>query len=135
DSPVGQPQGGRAATQPASNVEHGVEVIVVTAEKRSENVQRVPIAVSVLSSDDIRQLGISSSKDIVEHIPGLEEKNIGSTVAQWSIRGVTTGFDSDTQPANIGVYVNEVPLVELVQGTEIFDISDVEVLRGPQGTL
>jgi iron complex outermembrane receptor protein len=117
----------------------GIEVIEVTARKRTENVQDVPIAVSALSTKKMEILG-SSGMDVRAlsgKVPSLLiESSFGRTFPRFYIRGLgNTDFDLlASQPVSL-VYDDVVLENSLTKGMPMFDIERVEVLRGPQGTL
>ena len=117
----------------------GIEVIQVTARKRTENVQDVPIAVSALSTKKMEILG-SSGMDVRAlsgKVPSLLiESSFGRTFPRFYIRGLgNTDFDLlASQPVSL-VYDDVVLENSLTKGMPMFDLERVEVLRGPQGTL
>ncbi|MFZ1742707.1 MAG: TonB-dependent receptor, partial [Pontixanthobacter sp.] len=115
------------------------DIIIVTANKREQNLQATPIAITAVSKDSVELLGISETKDLAAIAPNVSV-NGGTTNATSSvvtIRGIPTaadealGFDSP-----IGIYVDGVYLARSAASSfEIADIERIEVLRGPQGTL
>jgi len=124
----------------------GLQEIVVTAEKRVENLQNVPISVTVFDSTKLDQLGIVNLDDYVKYSPSVsyvrgqgEGSNGQPGDAHIYIRGVVSGGDgnhSGSQPS-VGVYLDEQP-VTTIDGTpdmHIYDVQRIEVLEGPQGTL
>ncbi|EQB13587.1 TonB-denpendent receptor [Novosphingobium lindaniclasticum LE124] len=128
-----------AATPPSKqDLEIGIGDIVVTAQKRSENVQNVPIAISAVSSAYLESRGVDSIDKLGTIAPNMKiERAPGSkTVSQISIRGSVTINPAITWEPAVGLYMDGVYIAK-AQGS-IFDIADlerVEVLRGPQGTL
>lgn len=117
--------------------QQGVETVVVTAEKRSEAAQNVPIALTVLSADDLLKRGIDKVNGLEYATPSLEVvPAFGSGQPEFRLRGV--GFDdyASNNTSTVGVYVDEVayPIPSQTQGT-LFDLERTEVLYGPQGTL
>lgn len=116
-----------------------LEVIQVTARKRSENVQEVPISVSALTAKRLEVLG-SSGMDVralSAKVPSLLiESSFGRTFPRFYVRGLgNTDFDLlASQPVSL-VYDDVVLENSLTKGMPMFDIERVEVLRGPQGTL
>src|SRR5882724_2881956 len=115
--------------------------IIVTAEKRSERLQDVPIPVSVISADTLAENNQPRLQDYYSSVPGLSVSPGGGAVGaqMLAIRGISSGFA--TNPT-VGVTVDDVPFGSSTYGTgnlvSDFDPSDlarVEVLRGPQGTL
>ena len=115
-----------------------LDTIVVTAEKREENLQTVPVAVTAFSGDDIRELGFTNSVDIAAQVPGL---NIGTPVGEGNnpsitLRGVGLNDFNDNNEGSVSVYNDGVYVAALpAQTFQLFDLERVEVLRGPQGTL
>ncbi len=130
-----------AAVAPQSarqDMEIGIGDIVVTAQKRSENMQNVPIAISAVSSAYLESRGVDSIDKLGTIAPNMKiERAPGSkTVSQISIRGSVTINPAITWEPAVGLYLDGVYIAK-AQGS-IFDIADlerVEVLRGPQGTL
>ncbi|CAN5237774.1 TonB-dependent receptor [soil metagenome] len=110
--------------------------IVVTASKRSESIQRTPIAVTAIASDAIEQARISTFRDIAGRIPGLvaPRQSSAQTTQTYSMRGIG---EPDTFPEpTVAVYVDDVYLGRTVGSLyDTPDLERVEVLRGPQGTL
>ena len=118
-----------------------IEEIVVTATKRSENLQDVPITINVLTGDDIAIRGIEGGDDLARSIPGMVKTGQGRELdASFLIRGIGTGSNPGlnlTRPTS--VYLDDIPVTSNNAGTQpdfrMFDIERVEVLKGPQGTL
>lgn len=118
-----------------------LEEIVVTAERRSERLQDVPVAVTAFDADRLEARGVQGLGDISALVPSLEIHSTsrpgggGSSIAAY-IRGVGTGdYNIPTDPA-IGIYVDGVYLARSVGGLlSLTDIEQVQVLNGPQGTL
>jgi iron complex outermembrane receptor protein len=114
-----------------------IEEIVVTAQRREQNAQDVGIAVSVLSAEDLRSKGITSSTEIADLVPGVHMSgSLAGQSQQFSIRGVTQNDYNDSIEAPVAVYVDDVYIpTQQGQTLSLFDVSRVEVLKGPQGTL
>ena len=117
-----------------------LQEVVVTAEKREETLDKVPISVSVLSRDDMMARNITSMADVAAVTPGVDFQNTGSTIA-LSIRGISSGISGYS---TTGIYIDDVPVQirldnGVIPGTNttplVFDLDRVEVLKGPQGTL
>ncbi|MBI57208.1 MAG: hypothetical protein CMN83_02060 [Spongiibacter sp.] len=114
------------------------EEILVTAQKRQQSLQDVPISVSAFSGDQIKELGIESTLDLALYTPGLTiGQNSGDGDFPFiSIRGVSQRDFSDINESPSAVYIDEFYKANLVGlDQQVFDIERVEVLRGPQGTL
>jgi iron complex outermembrane recepter protein len=129
-----------AAAQAQSGVEGAsseIEVVVVTARKREESLQDVPIAVSTVSGEQMLETHITRATEIQNYIPNLTINGaFGVVNPQIFIRGVGNNDFNDNAGATVGVYQDEVylsaPAGKLVQ---TYDLESVQVLRGPQGTL
>lgn len=134
-----QAQSQAAAAAPA-NVD-GLEEIIVTAQKRSENLQETPISISVLGNEDLANRHVQSLLDLGDGaVPSLRVAPFFSRPGALiiNVRGVGVLSDSN-QPARdqgVGVYVDGVYLGR-AQGlaSALFDVESIEVLKGPQGTL
>ncbi|HEY4545260.1 MAG TPA: TonB-dependent receptor [Pedomonas sp.] len=118
----------------------GIEDIVVTAQKREENLQDIPISIAVLGGADLERKGIANLTDFIGGaVPALRiMPNIGRTSSlNITMRGIGGGDPTQISrdPAN-GIYIDGVYLGRVQGlGMEMFDIERIEVLRGPQGTL
>ncbi|HEY0282694.1 MAG TPA: TonB-dependent receptor, partial [Rhizomicrobium sp.] len=131
---------GAQAAEPADSDSVQVaklETVIVTAERRQESAQDVGIALSVVSADELTKRGINSVNQLQFVVPSFEAvPAFGSGQPEFRLRGV--GFDDygSNNSSTVGVYVDEVayPVPASTQGL-FFDLSRVEVLRGPQGTL
>lgn len=116
----------------------GLDVIVVTATKRSESVQDVPIAITAITGDSLSARGIDDPKSLSKAVPGLNvavTSGYGGRV-NYTLRGVGLNTYSAVQEAAVAVYQDEVYAASS-NGTmfSLFDVERIEVLRGPQGTL
>jgi iron complex outermembrane recepter protein len=124
----------------------GLEEIVVTAQKRTENLQNVPISIDVFDNQKMEELNIVSLDDYVKYSPSVsyvrgqgQGGNGEPGSSHIYIRGVVSGGDgnhSGSQPS-VGTYLDEQP-VTTIDGTvdvHLYDIQRIEVLEGPQGTL
>jgi len=118
--------------------ESSVEEIVVTAQKRSESLQDIPVSVSALTGEQLDQVGFANLNDIRTYVPNLTIRSNagGNTGATVSIRGAITGDPIITFEPAVGIYQDGVYISKSVGS--LFDAPDlerIEVLRGPQGTL
>jgi iron complex outermembrane recepter protein len=128
-----------AAAQDAAAEEGGLSEIVVTAQRREENLQDVPLSVTAVSGDklDAISAGGVDIRGISGRVPSLlVESSFGRTFPRFYIRGLgNTDFDFNaSQPVSL-VYDDVVLENPILKGFPIFDMERVEVLRGPQGTL
>jgi iron complex outermembrane receptor protein len=135
-SAVGSIQGASAQERaPASSV---LEELVVTAQRRSGDLQAVPIAVTALDGEGLERRQVLSTKDIFTEVPGLiGSNNVGqSTAVTFFLRGIGTTESIVTVDPAIGVYVDDVYIARQgVNNFALYDLERIEVLRGPQGTL
>ena len=126
----------------------GLQEVVVTAQKRVEDLQSVPISVQVMNSQMLQQLSITNLDDYVKFAPSVSyQRSVGSSEggnaepgsSHTFIRGVVSGGDgnhSGSQPT-VGTYLDELP-VTTIDGTvdmHLYDMQRIEILQGPQGTL
>ncbi len=118
--------------------QEGLEEITVTAQRQTERLQDVPIAVTALSASDLASRGVRQAGDITANVPNMLLNSPYGPEAQptFTLRGVTTQDFSENQSSPIAMYVDEVyKSVGAVQALQVYDLDRVEVLRGPQGTL
>jgi iron complex outermembrane receptor protein len=116
------------------------EEITVTAMKREETVGDVPFSVVAPTEEVLRERGAEDIEDLAANVGGLSVQNLGPGQSQVAIRGVASGQIARDQPGvkeQVGVYLDESPMALSLFTPDIdfFDVSRVEVLRGPQGTL
>jgi iron complex outermembrane receptor protein len=115
-----------------------IEEIVVTARKRQESIQDVPVAVSAITPGQIERGSITSSLDLGKIVPNVElhETVIGSESLSASIRGMSYDDIEKSIEPTVGVAIDGVFMASNSGGVfDLFDVASVEVLRGPQGTL
>lgn len=129
-----------AHAQPASEADaqpSKVEKVVVTAQRRSQQSQRIGIALTPVTGDNLRDRGITIVNGLENVAPSLEVENqFGGGQPSFTIRGVGFRDYATNNAATVGVYVDDVAytLPSMTQGV-LFDVDRVEILRGPQGTL
>lgn len=114
------------------------EEIVVTAQKREQNLQDVGISISAFTGDQLKSLGINSTKDLQNTTPGLVYSEFGgaASVSTFSLRGVAQLDFSDHNESPNAVYLDGAYISFIGGlGLSFFDVERAEVLRGPQGTL
>jgi iron complex outermembrane recepter protein len=118
------------------------DVVVVTATRREEDVQDIPLTIAALGQDELDEQGIKSAADLVRSIPGLNTNaNPGGAQQTFSVRGIVAA----TGAATTSVYLDETNLTKRNNGGVsqnngviiplLYDLERVEVLKGPQGTL
>ncbi|MCW0199377.1 MAG: TonB-dependent receptor [Sphingopyxis sp.] len=129
---------GAALAQEASKTDYGDE-IVVTAQKREENLQDVPISIQALGTKKLDQLNVANFQDFSKLLPSVSFQSSQPGVTTVYMRGVASGGDGNHSGSlpSVGVYLDEQP-VTTIGGTldiHIYDIARIESLAGPQGTL
>lgn len=129
-----------SAVAQAQNAEAdgGLGEIVVTAQKREQNLQDVGVSVSALPADQLAALGIVDAKDIARAVPGVvfDSTAAGGVNANLTVRGVSQSDFSSIQESPNSIYIDEVYLSSPNSAAfPLYDLERVEVLRGPQGTL
>jgi iron complex outermembrane receptor protein len=126
-------------TAAASPDPAGLEVVVVTAQRRAQNLQDVPISVTALSSDFLAKHEVHSLQDLAADVPSLVVTNsVSYGNAPISIRGVggPSGGGSLFNQEPVAVYIDGVYVSQLGQAvSDLVDVGNIQVLRGPQGTL
>ncbi len=116
--------------------------VVVTAQKRTESLQNVPISIDALGAEKMKELNVQNFKDYVQFLPSVTAQpsiGSGSGFSLVYMRGIATGGDGQatTSQPSVGMYLDEQPITT-VQGNldvHLYDIARVEALAGPQGTL
>ncbi len=125
-----------ASTQGASEAEHPLQEIVVTATRREESLSKIPVSVTALTQADMDDKGIKDFLDVARFTPGVSIDN--SATNAISIRGISSSGGAGTT----GIYIDDTPIQMRSVGfnpddtlPKTFDLERVEILRGPQGTL
>ena len=127
-----------AAEQPAAAT-NAISEIVVTATKRSESVQKVAISITALGGAALAEHQVTEFADYAKLMPSVSYQSFGPSQSQFYFRGIATGGDglaSGPAPAS-GLYIDETPVTTIYGSVDLhaYDISRVEALAGPQGTL
>ncbi|MDB5686333.1 MAG: hypothetical protein JWR77_922, partial [Rhizorhabdus sp.] len=124
-----------AAAQDAGATDDTMGEIVVTARRHAEAAQTVPISITAVSADTIKNLGLQTTGDLQRLVPGVILNGAGSmSNSTYTIRGQGKAVTGPGLPSVI-TYLNEVPLPPIGSFTPTFDLDNVQVLKGPQGTL
>jgi iron complex outermembrane recepter protein len=122
---------------------HGITDIVVTATRRSESANKIPLAIQALGGDQLEKLNVTNLEKLVEYLPNVRTASRGPGVSSVYIRGLSTDTAGSqilgvagVQP-NVALYVNDAPASTPGRNLDIHatDIERIEVLAGPQGTL
>ena len=127
-----------AQQQPASQSEPNGDIIV-TATRRNESMQKVPISIQALGQASLEQKQVASFDDYAKLLPSVSFQSFGPSQSQLFFRGISSGgdgLDAGSLPAT-GVYLDETPVTTIGGSVDphIYDIARVEALAGPQGTL
>ncbi len=131
--PAGQPSAAAAPAEPEG------DVIIVTATKREENLQDVPVSIQAIGTRRLDQLNISNFEDYTKQLPSVSFQTAAPGFTTVYMRGVASGGDGNHTGSlpSVGFYLDEQP-VTTIGGTldvHIYDIARIESLAGPQGTL
>jgi outer membrane receptor protein involved in Fe transport len=131
---------GNAESQQAQSDAGQLEDIVVTAEKREATIETTSISITAISGDDIQNRGFTDLASLMKTVPGVSIRTSGPGMTEFEMRGVASnGGNSPT----VGFYLDDTSLTapaatnegKIVISPDLYDVSRVEVLRGPQGTL
>ena len=114
----------------------GLEEIIVTAQKREQTLQEVPISVSVVSTEFMKETSITDFRDLSLYVPGVSIDNTAGNFVDIRIRGFGSPISNKAFEQSVGLVVDGIPYTRLQYWqSPLFDLERVEVLRGPQGTL
>lgn len=113
--------------------------IIVTAQKRSESLQKVPMSIQAIGTEKLDQLQVNEMQDFVKFLPSVTIQTSGPGFSQVYFRGVASGENANHSASlpTVGTYLDEMPITTIQGALDIhaFDIARVEALAGPQGTL
>jgi outer membrane receptor protein involved in Fe transport len=133
-----------ALSSPASLAQEkgAIEEIVVTSQKRTENLQDVPISIQTLGNQALEELNLKNFKEYVQMLPTVAIQpsiGAGSSFSLVYMRGIATAGDGQatTSQPSVGMYLDEQPITTIQGNLDVhmYDIARVEALAGPQGTL
>ena len=132
-------QQGPSSTAPSSGSGATLQEVIVTAQKRSENLQTVPISVQAFDTKKLEELKVTDFNSIARYLPSLSFTTFGPGQAQLYYRGVTNGSDGSRTGSvpMVGIYLDEQPVTTIGNSLDlhIYDMARIEGLAGPQGTL
>jgi iron complex outermembrane recepter protein len=132
------------AADTSSSADTGaLQEITVTAERRSENIQNVPISIQALTAETLQQLSVTTFDDYVKYVPNVTQASWGPGQSLIFMRGLSTGAlgiqgsGTDANFPNVAVYLDEQSAMMPYRNLDIYaaDLERIEVLEGPQGTL
>jgi iron complex outermembrane recepter protein len=113
--------------------------IIVTAQKREQNIQDVPMSIQAIGTERLEELNVSSFNDYAQFLPSLTYQSLGPGFARTFMRGVASGDNGNHSGPlpSVGMYLDEQPITTITGALDIhvYDIARVEALAGPQGTL
>jgi len=117
-----------------------LERVMVTSQKRSDDIQDIPFSVAAKTGEELIRLGANNIEEIARNVAGFSIQDLGPGQSQVTMRGVSAGQIVRDQPGvkeQVGIYLDEsvISLSLFTPDLELIDIDRVEVLRGPQGTL
>jgi outer membrane receptor protein involved in Fe transport len=123
----------------AQEAETALEEVIVTATKRAESLQDIPLSVQVLNERMLENLGVKGFEDFIQYMPTVSYTSDGPGYGILYMRGIASGGDgvhSGSMPS-VGFYLDEQPVTTINQilDVHIYDIARIETLSGPQGTL
>jgi iron complex outermembrane recepter protein len=124
----------------AQQTQEGVlENVIVTAQKRTENLQEVPLSIQAIGSERLEELHVKGFEDYVRYLPAVSYQTFGPGFAQVYMRGVASGGDGNHSGSlpSVGIYLDEQPITTIQGALDVqpYDVARVESLQGPQGTL
>ena len=136
------PIGSAVAADASTDNSLVLEEVLVTATRREESIEKIPISITALSANDLTTAGAKSIADLNTLVPGLQfavPNGFSSAFTTIAIRGL----NSNTGPSTVGIYLDESPISSRLSGYTnqgsaypyLFDLNRIEVARGPQGTL
>lgn len=133
-APLDQPT---AAAQPAQAAPAAeVEVVVVTARRRDESIQDVPAVVNAVTTEELTKLNIRDFTEVQNVVPGLSLSNNANGIGgSAQVRGVNFEVNASGNNATVEFYQNDAPITAGVVLQQMYDVGQIELLRGPQGTL
>ena len=132
-----------AAPDAAPQAAGGIEEIVVTAQRRTESIQDVPITIQAVTGDQLRQLNVNTFEDLLKYTPNVTFSGNGPGTGNIFMRGLSSGgsgsqSQSTTAPfPNVALYLDDQSMQFPARNNDVYmvDMERVEVLEGPQGTL
>ncbi|WP_375271584.1 TonB-dependent receptor [Sphingomonas sp.] len=127
---------GQALAQAAAQPQNTPDDIVVTAQKREQRIEDVPLTVTAVTGERMRDLGVNSLSEVALYVPGLRIQEQSANNPGFVIRGITSDSGSAQQGARVTLYYNGVD-ISRSRGAyqDLYDLERVEVVKGPQATL
>lgn len=125
-----------SAIAPASVSAQFLEEVVVTAQKREQNLQDVPITISAVSEEMIVKTGVNTISQVIPMVAGATGSDYGLATNTWAIRGISSNDWTMGSEPSVGVFFDDAYIGRNIFATgAFFDLNRIEVVKGPQGTL
>ncbi len=129
----------QTADEPEAASATAVDEIIVTATRRAERLQDVPLSITTLSQEDLNERGIVGIEGLAAETPGVVLNRASANFNNFTARGIATnGYNANLQ-STVAIYIDELPISANGNSTildpTLFDVERIEFLRGPQGTL
>lgn len=124
-----------SAQPPADKAQSGIADIVVTAQRRSESLMQVPLAIQAVTENSLRSQGITRIQELQVAIPGLSIQYGQGGAYSPFLRGVGNALSGNYAENSIATYIDDVPRPRNRAGTDLPNVERIEVLKGPQGAL
>jgi iron complex outermembrane receptor protein len=132
-----------AVTAADANDSEGIQEIVVTAQRRLESIQNVPITIQALTGDQMKELSVSTIEDVLKYLPNVTFASNGPGSGNIFMRGLSAGFAGNQSSAtiapfpNVATYIDDQSVSFPARNLDVYyaDMERIEVLEGPQGTL
>jgi iron complex outermembrane receptor protein len=113
-----------------------LDEVVVTAQRRSENLQKTPLTISAVTGEKLESQGIKTVVDLANQVPALQITSSGAGAAQIFLRGIGSTNTTEVGDPAVAYHIDGIYIARSTSvGALFYDIDRVEVLRGPQGTL
>src|ERR1700675_3263198 len=137
------PGAAHAATAADTSESEGIQEITVTAQRRTESIQNVPITIQAITGDQLKQLNVTTFDDLLRYTPNVTFSGNGPGTGNIFMRGLSSGgsgnqSQSTTAPfQNVALYLDDQSMQFPARNNDVYlvDMERVEVLEGPQGTL
>jgi len=135
--------GAYAASDADTAANSGIDEIVVTAQRRSESIQNVPITIQAITGDQLAQLNVTTFDDVLKYLPNVTFGSNGPGQGNIYMRGLSAGFAGNQSSAavapfpNVATYLDDQSMTFPARNADVYmaDMERIEVLEGPQGTL
>jgi outer membrane receptor protein involved in Fe transport len=125
-----------SSTEGSSSSTIGVDEIIVTAQKRSESINKVPMSITALTADSLSDRGINRPEDLQKVVPGFTYTETASGTPVYTLRGIGFYDSSIAAAPAVSIYADQIPYTtSSMARLGTYDLVRVEVLKGPQGTL